>query len=120
MDLIRKAIDPESRYSSEIPNTYEARVAVLDNNNEYESYIADTICALVQHLAAHNISADNVEIFEIFKQDRKALNISFCITQDGKWLDRRGLCQSLKAHYPGHITTSHCSFAERGHIVTGP
>lgn len=120
MDLTKKAIGPESSFRNEIPCNYEARVQIPESKNKYDSYIADTICALVQHLEAHNIAAADVEIYEIFEEGKKALNISFCITQDGEWLDRRGLCQSLRTHYPGHITSSHCSFADRVHIVTGP
>ncbi|MDH5484448.1 MAG: hypothetical protein OEY43_04350 [Gammaproteobacteria bacterium] len=120
MAILRKFIGTESKDRDDIPYAYEARVMIIDNRHEYNAYIADTICALIEHLQSKGIAPDEVDIFEIFKQDEKELNISFCVAKDGEWLDRRGLCKSFRSHYPGHIEANGCSFAEREKAVSGP
>ena len=99
-----------------MPCLYEARVKVVDD--EYNSYMADTICALVEYLNEHDFASDEVEIFEVFKQNEKSLGIKFCISDDGKWLSRLELCESFKEHYPGHIDEGVCTFENRERDVT--
>jgi len=53
MSLLSKIIGPKSKYEKDIPYTYEARVKVVDE--EYNSFLADTICALVAHLVENKI-----------------------------------------------------------------
>jgi hypothetical protein len=96
MDILRKVISAEARYKHDIPYIYEARVKIQHNKEEYSAYIADTLCALVEHLGSLNIAPDEAEIYAIFKQGEKGLNINFCVAKDGQWLQ---LCRSGKDRF---------------------
>ncbi len=119
MGLLGKIIGPKSKYEEDIPYTYEARVKIIDND-EYYSYFADTICALVEHLDEHKIKPDNVELYEIFKDEEKKLNTEYCVADDGRWLTRKELCVAFTERYPGHIHETGCTFEDREREVTGP
>ena len=116
MGIIRHFIGAKSKYEQDIPYLYEARIKVL--GDEYNSYMADTICALIEYLADHEFDSDEVEIFEIFKGEEKKLELNYCISGDGKWLSRSELCDSFKAHYPGHIYEGGCTFEDRQRDIT--
>ncbi len=120
MGLLREFIGPKSKYEEDIPYTYEARIKIMEGEEEYKSYIADTICALVEHLAKNNFAPGEVEIYEIFEKEEKPLDIRYCCSEDGNWLSRPELCKSFKEHYAGHIDESGCTFADRERDVTGP
>ncbi len=120
MGLLRKLIGPKSRYEKDLPYTYEARIKILDDENEYNSYLADTICALLEHLESINISPEEVKIYEIFKDEEKELEIKYCLSDKGKWLSRSELCVSFTEHYPGHISECGCTFEDRERKVSGP
>lgn len=96
MKILRKVISAETRYKHDIPYTYEARVKIQHNKEEYNAYIADTLCALVEHLGSLNITSDKTEIYAIFKQGEKELHISFYVAKDGQWLQ---LCRSAKDRF---------------------
>lgn len=120
MGTVREFLGPKSKYEKSIPYTYEARVRFIDNQPDYNSYLADTICVLVDRLNTLEVSPADVDIYEIFQGDEKLLGIDFCISADGKWLSREELCQSFKEHYPGHIYEGGCSFEDRDDDVAGP
>lgn len=120
MGLIREFIGPKSKYEKDIPYTYEARINIMEGEEEYKSYLADTICALVGHLDKNNIKPDEVKIYEVFQEKEKELGIEFCTSKEGNWLTRSELCESFKKHYPGHIDESGCTFEDREHDITGP
>ena len=120
MSMINKMIGPESKYLDDIPYTYEARVPVVDDHRDYNSYVADTLCALVAHLDKQCIDSCDVTIYEIFKDRDRQLDIHYCTNDAGRWLSRDELCESLRLHYLNHIWYSGCSFADRDQTVTGP
>lgn len=120
MNLVRKFIGPKSKYVGDIPYAYEARIKIVENSDDYNSYLADTICALVKYLDENGITSEEVELYEIFENEEKPLNINYCRTQDGRWLTRLELCESFKTHYPGHIDAMGCTFEDREHEVKGP
>ena len=120
MGILREFIGPASKYKDDIPYTYEARIRILDTEDDYTSYIADTICALVEHLDANQISPEEVELYEIYKEQEKPLEIAFCVSNEGTWLERKQLCDSFKQHYPGHIDDNGCTFEDRERDVSGP
>lgn len=120
MGILREFIGPASKYKEDIPYTYEARVRVIDTEEEYTSYIADTICALVEHLQANNIPPEEVELYEIYQKKEQPLDTRFCISSEGAWLARKQLCESFKQHYPGHIDDNGCTFEDRERDVSGP
>ena len=120
MNLVSKLIGPKSKYKYDIPYTYEARVSIIEDEAEYNSYIADTICALVEYLDANGFEPEDVNIYEIFKGEEKALATEYCISDEGLWLTRKELCVSFKGHYPGHFDECGCSFEDRQTNVSGP
>ncbi|MDH5190594.1 MAG: hypothetical protein OEW89_05030 [Gammaproteobacteria bacterium] len=120
MGIIRELIGPKSKYEKDIPFTYEARINIIDGEEDCKSYLADTICALVEYLDKNNIQPDEVKIYEIFQQEEKELETGFCISKEGNWLSRSELCQSFKEHYPGRIDDNGCVFEDREHDVSGP
>lgn len=71
MNLIRKFIGPKSKYKDDIPYTYEARVSIFEAGSEYNSYIADTICALVEHLESKGLFDQRKWKYMKFSRPRK-------------------------------------------------
>ncbi len=120
MSMFSRVIGPSSKYLDEIPYTYEARVPIFDDMEEYNSYIADTICALVGHLDDRHIYYQDVSIYEIYRDRERPLDIHYCTDRSGRWLAREELCESLKMHYINHIWFSGCTFADRDQTVSGP
>ncbi len=120
MNILTRLFGPASKYLDDIPYTYEARVPVLDGSREYNSYIADTICALVDYLEELGIDYHEVTIFEIYRDREKLLAIHYCTDPSGRWLSRDELCDSLKMYYLNHIWFCGCSFADRDQRVSGP
>ncbi len=116
MSLLREIIGPKSKYEKDIPYTYEARIKIVDD--EYNSFLADTICALVEHLTKNKIKPDEVEFYEIFKDEEKKLETKYCISENGEWLSRKQLCVSFTEHYPGHIHENSCTFDDRERDIT--
>lgn len=119
MELLDKIIGPRSKYNDDIPYTYEARVEIIDGD-EYKSYYADTICALVEFLEGENIAPDGVDLYEVFKDKENRLDQKYCVAEDGTWLSRKQLCVSFTERYPGHIHADCCSFDDRVRDVEGP
>ena len=113
MSIISKLIGPQSKYDKSIPYTYEARVPIIEGDETYNSYIADTICGLISSLDKNNITPDEVTIYEIFATEEKLIDHDLYITKKNRWLNKSELCQSFKEHYKGHITESGCSFEDR-------
>lgn len=118
MGLLSRIIGPKSKYEEDIPYTYEARVKIIDD--EYNSLFGDTICALIEYLVDHKIEPDDVELYEIFKDEEKKLNKEYCISEGGKWLSRKELCLAFTERYPGHIHESGCTFEDRERDIAGP
>ena len=119
MGLLGKIFGPKSKYEEDIPYTYEARIKIIDGD-EFYSFYADTICALVEHLDKKKIEPDGVEIYEIFKDKENKLDREYCISEDGKWLSRKELCVSFTERYPGHIHENCCTFDDRERDIVGP
>lgn len=120
MGILKTFIGPASKYDDDIPYTYEARIRIIESEEEYASYIADTICALVEHLKENHIAPQEVELYEIYRNEEKPLETTFCISSEGTWLARKQLCESFKQHYPGHIDDGGCTFEDRERDVCGP
>lgn len=113
MGIIRKIMGPQSKYDKTIPYTYEARVPIIDGDEEFNSYIADTICGLISCLDKHDITPDEVTIYEIFENEEKIIDHQLYVSKEGCWLAKPELCESFKEHYEGHIYEGGCSFEDR-------
>jgi len=112
MGIIRKMIGPKSKYDESIPYTYEARVPIVEVDNEFNYYIADTICGLIGELIKNSIQPEETEIYEIFREQEKRIDKNL-YTRDGNWITKPELCETFKEHYQGHIWETGCSFEDR-------
>ena len=113
MSIVSKLIGPQSKYDKSIPYTYEARVPIFEGDEEYNSYIADTICGLISCLNKKKITPDEVTIYEIFETEEKIIDHNLYVSKESRWLSKSELCQSFKEHYKGHIFEGGCSFEDR-------
>ena len=120
MIWVDKLLGPKSKYDNTIPYTYEARVAVVEWDDAYNSYFSDTICGLIGYLREKNINPDQVQLFEIYQDHESPLETCYCIDNHHLWLTKPRLCRSLSRHYKGHIQGRHCSFKDRNPAAFGP
>lgn len=120
MSLLDKIIGPKSKYYPSIPYTYEARMPMFAGSEEYNSYFADTICGLVEHLHQRNIKPEEVQIFEIFQDKETPIDPKRFTTADNQWMFRPDMCRAFEDHYEGHINEHGCSFEDRDRKGCGP
>ena len=120
MNLIKNMLGPESKHDKTLPYTYEARRQLVDGHELYNSYLADTICGLVDYLRDNDISPEEVTLFEIYQAQEFPIKTEFCTTSEGNWLARPYICRSFKEHYKGHIEEGKCSFRDRNRQGCGP
>ena len=120
MGIVQKILGPKSKYDHSLPYTYEAREPVLDDGNTCNSYLSDTICGLIEYLNKHDISAGDVQIYEVYQDNEFPIDISLCVNKENNWLTKPELCVSFKEHYKGHIEDGKCSFRDRDRSCSGP
>jgi len=129
MGIIKKFVGPASKYDDSIPYTYIAKVKVMDRIDDLVNhYFADTICGLVEYLSQNNILPEDAELFACYQKKEIPIDKKYCISEDGKWLERPEICHSLEEHYKqsmeeqykGHIEFGDCSFDDRDREGSGP
>ena len=111
--ILRNLLGPKSKYDKSIPYTYEARVAIIEGSEDYNSYFSDTVCSLVEHLDQNSVNPAEVEIFEIYQDREKGIEHNLYSTEAGVWLKREQMCHSFKQLYDGHIHPGGCTFEDR-------
>ncbi len=120
MSLIEKILGPKSKYDKSLPYTYEARVPIFEGSEEYNSYLADTICGLVEYLHKNSIRPGEAQIFEVYQEREYPIDATRLATPDRQWLFKPALCHAFEDHYKGHIHEGSCSFRDRNHEGSGP
>ena len=129
MNVIKKFIGPSSKYDKSIPFTYIAKVRILDNDQKLvNDYFSDTICSLISYLSKNKIIPEETELFACYRKKEILINKKYCISEDGKWLERPEICHSLEHHfkqfaeeqYKGHIEQGNCLFDDRDRGGSGP
>lgn len=120
MGLIEKVLGPKSKYDKSLPYTYEARVPLFEGSEEYNSYLADTICGLVEYLHENGIKPGEVQIVEVYQEQEFPVDAMRFATSDQQWLFRPDLCRAFEDHYKGHIQDGTCSFKDRDGEGSGP
>lgn len=120
MSVLEKILGPKSKYDKTLPYTYEARIPIFEGEEEYSSYLSDTICGLVEYLHQHGIAPDDVQIIEVYQQREEPIDTKLFTTSDHHWLFKPALCRSFERHYKGHIQENSCSFKDRNRAGSGP
>jgi hypothetical protein len=122
-------LGPSSKYDHSLPYTYKARVLPIEGVDDiYDDCFSDTICGLLEYLEKSNITPDAVQLFGIYRGKELPLDIRFCLTPDGQWLERPEICHSLEEHfhatleeqYRGHVEHGSCEYEDRKRKAVGP
>jgi hypothetical protein len=120
MGILGNLIGPISKYDKSLPYTYEARVLIIEGEEEHNTYLSDTICGLIKYLEKNKLKPKEVEIYEIFQKEENLIQTDFYTSKEGDWLKRPELCQLFQEHYAGHIYEGGCSFEDRDCNGIGP
>ena len=120
MSVLDKLLGPQSKYDKGLPYTYEARISIVDGDEEYNSYMSDTICGLVKYLHENSIGPLEVDVYEVYTDREKIIPKELYVSKQGIWLQRKELCESFKHYYEGHIYEDGCTFQDRNCKGTGP
>ncbi len=120
MSILDKLLGPQSKYDESLPYTYEARMPVIEGDDEYNSYMSDTICGLIKYLHESDVAPPEVEIYEIYTDKEKLIPKELYLSGEGAWLQREEMCQSFTDYYEGHIYEDGCTFQDRNCKGTGP
>ncbi|HUW25675.1 MAG TPA: hypothetical protein VMW07_03995 [Gallionella sp.] len=120
MGLTDKILGPKSKYDKSLPYTYEARVRIFEGSEEHNSYLADTICGLVEHLHRNGIKPDEVQIVEVYQEQEFPIDVKRFARSGQQWLFKPDLCRAFEDHYQGHIQAGTCSFSDRDFKGNGP
>jgi hypothetical protein len=122
MGLLGKLLGPKSKYDETLPYTYEARVRIFaeEDEDEFKTYLSDTICGLIEYLGQIGVGPEEAEIYEIFRHEETSIPVSMLTGADGQWLAKRELCRAFEQHYPGRIREGSCDFEDRERGCLGP
>lgn len=121
MKFFHQLLGPKSKYDRRLPYTYEARIRIIHDREEYNSCFSDTICGLVEYLHAKGISPTDVSIYEVYLGQDSLIEAQFFSSPDNEWIFRPDICSRFEKHYPGHSTKNKtCSFRDRDHSGIGP
>lgn len=120
MSILEKILGPKSKYDKSLPYTYEARIRMFEESDEYKSYFSDTICGLIEYLHRNKIPPAGVKIFEIYLEQESPIDHRFFTSSDQQWLFKPDICRAFEKHYAGHIRDKTCSFKDRGRAGVGP
>jgi len=129
MGIISKVIGPKSKYDKSLPYTYMAKIPAFEKEEElFNYYFADTICGLIEHLDENDIRPEETQLYGLYKKEEVLLEKKYCLTADGKWLQKPYICKSLENRfkktledlYKGHKEKEACSFEDRDRKGSGP
>ncbi|HQN09933.1 MAG TPA: hypothetical protein PK569_20390 [Thermoanaerobaculia bacterium] len=120
MSIREKVLGPTSKYDRRLPYTYEARIAVAGVPGMTESWIDDTLCGLLEKLAAEKTEPADVTILEVRPEGEVPVDVAHCLGADGTWLRRPEACRVFEEHYAGHERTGRCCYRDRSREADGP
>lgn len=120
MSILRKFLGPKSKYDERLPYTYEARVVVAGVPGMTESWVADTLCGVLDRLAEEKVAPADVTIREVRPEGEFPVRIAHCLGPDGAWLRRPEACRSFEEHYAGHERHGRCCYRDRDRTADGP
>jgi hypothetical protein len=110
-----------SRYDDALPYSYEAVVYPLGEDESVRvSYVADTICGLVNFLKKRREDPEGIRLFEIFRGKEVPIPENRYLSEDGRWLPRKRLCNPMTERYGEPMDETNCRFRDRKGTVCGP
>jgi hypothetical protein len=129
MSIKSTLFGPKSKYDPSIPYTYVARMQAIEGDDElHNDYFADTICGLIEYLDENDVRPSEVNILGLYLKQEIPLDVQYCLSPDGEWLNPPELCHALEQHYletmelayKGHVEDGHCSYEDRDTQGSGP
>jgi hypothetical protein len=120
MGILEKVIGPASKFDRRLPYTYEARVAVTGVPGMTDNYICDTLCGLLERLAADKADPRDVTILEIRPEGEFPVLVEHCLDHERNWLRRPEACRMFETYYAGHEKTGRCCYRDRSREADGP
>ncbi len=120
MSLESRILGPKSKYNHRIPYTYVARVSVTGVEGMTQSYLADTLCSLLERLGEEKVRPNEVTISEVRPEGEFPVLLEHCVGPEGTWLRRPDACRSFQKHYAGHVEGGRCCYQDRDRQVDGP
>jgi hypothetical protein len=110
-----------SKYDDALPYAYEAVIYPLGEDDSIRvSYVADTICGLVNFLKKRREDPEGIKLFEVFRGKEVPIPEKCYLGEDGKWLPRRKLCNPMTRRYGEQMNETNCRFRDRNDAVCGP
>lgn len=118
MRFLAKIFGPPSKYDKSLPYTYEARVPLFAESDEYKSFFSDTVCGLIEYLHRHGIRPGAARLVEIYREKECPIDAALFVDAAGEWLFKPDICRAFEEHYKGHIHNADCSFRDRDRGAT--
>lgn len=120
MGVLRSVLGPQSKYDPRLPYTYEAKVAVPGVPGMTQSFIADTLCGLLERLAEEHVEPAEATLREIRPVGEVPIAVEHCLADDGFWLRRPEACRMFERLYAGHERHGRCCYRDRVRRADGP
>lgn len=120
MSVLQSILGPASKYDRRLPYGYEASVRVVGVPGMVEHYFSDTLCGLLERLAAESYGPSEVELIENRHDGTMSIAAEHCVDATGAWLRRPEACRILATHYAGHEATGRCCYRDRSRASAGP
>ena len=110
-----------SRYEDTLPYAYEAVIYPLKEDDSIRiSYVADTICALINFLKKCTEDPAGIKLFEVFRDKEVPIPETCYLGKNGGWLPKRQLCYPMTKRYGEPMNATNCRFCDRDDTVCGP
>ncbi len=110
-----------SRYEDTLPYAYEAVIYPLKEDDSIRiSYVADTICALINFLKKCTEDPAGIKLFEVFRDKEVPIPETCYLGKNGGWLPKRQLFYPRTKRYGEPMNATNCRFCDRDDTVCGP
>ena len=120
MGILQDALGPKSKYDPRLPYTYEAKVSVAGVPGMTQSFVADTLCGLLERLADEGVGPGEARLREIRPDCEVPILAEHCLNADGEWLQRPEACRMFEKLYAGHERHGRCCYRDRTRAADGP
>ncbi len=110
-----------SIYGDALPYAFEAVIYPPGEDDSIRvSYVADTICALINFLRNRKEDPAEIRLFEVFGNKEVPIPEKCYLGENGRWLPRGKLCNPMTKRYGEPMNETNCRFRNRDDSVCGP